>query len=442
MPTVSLHVHERIDPRSIVDAVRKRNGERAAGGLVQRSLFEEPEENPPLRQAVDFYKHAHGWTNRMVAGDSLLVMNSLLEKEGMAGKVQMVYIDPPYGIKYGSNFQPFVNRRDVKDGKDEDLTQEPEMIRAFRDTWELGIHSYLTYLRDRLLLARELLHESGSCFLQISDENLHRVRQLMEEVFGPDSFVSLISARKTSAVSSPQARLISLATTCDYILWHARSIKQLKYRQLYLPKRLGEAGTTLYKNIELPDGARRTILPEEERAPDTLPKGSRIFLADNLTSTGYSEELSKPFDFDGRVFSLANNLHWKTTREGLRKLELAGRLVAVGNSPRYVRYLNDFEVFSLTDVWTDTSQGGFNDSKVYVVQTNTKIIERCLLMTTDPGDLVFDPTCGSATTAAVAEQWGRRWITCDTSRVAVLLHTELEFPGAGDSITPVAWRIL
>lgn len=232
VPTVSLHVHERIDSRTIIDAVRARNGHE-----LQPSLFEKPQENLPLRDAIDFYKHAHGWSNRLVAGDSLLVMNSLLEKEGMAGQVQMVYIDPPYGIKYGSNFQPFVNKRDVKDGKDEDLTQEPEMIRAFRDTWELGIHSYLTYLRDRLLLARELLHESGSCFVQISDENLHLVRDLMDEIFGAKNFVGIIAFTKTTGFSGR-----TLSSIADYIVWYARDAEKIKYRQLFREKQVVTKG--------------------------------------------------------------------------------------------------------------------------------------------------------------------------------------------------------
>jgi adenine-specific DNA-methyltransferase len=239
VPTVSLHVHERIDPKTVIEAVRKKNG---AKGPAQLGLFESADEQRPLREAIDFYKHPHAWSNRMVAGDSLLVMTSLLEKEGMAGKVQMVYIDPPYGIRYGSNFQPFVNKRDVKDGSDEDLTQEPEMIRAFRDTWELGIHSYLTYLRDRLFLAKELLHESGSCSVQISDENLHLVRNLMDEVFGPGNFCGLVTFRKTSSANSPQAKVNVIGAVADYLLWFAKSAEHVKYRQPYVPKAAGGEG--------------------------------------------------------------------------------------------------------------------------------------------------------------------------------------------------------
>ena len=285
-------MHERIDPKTIVEAVRRRNG--APIVPAQGSLFETPEENPPLREAIDFYQHAHAWSNRLIAGDSLLVMNSLLEKEGLGGKVQMVYIDPPYGIRYGSNFQPFVNKRDVKDGSDEDLTQEPEMIRAFRDTWELGIHSYLTYLRDRLQLARELLHESGSCFVQISDENLHHVSELMDEVFGARNLAAIIVVRKTAAVSSPMARTNVLATTCDYLVWYVKDVSRVKYRQLYMDKEAGESGSGVYAWVEPLDGPRRRMTTAEFQNPRSVPEGARIFRLDNLTSTGWSDTLSAP----------------------------------------------------------------------------------------------------------------------------------------------------
>ncbi len=416
VPTVSLHVHERIDPRTIIEAVKRRNG---SGGQQQMTLFD-TERAEPLRQAVEFYKHAHGWSNRMVAGDNLLVMNSLLEKEGLAGKVQMVYLDPPYGIRYGSNFQPFVNKRDVKDGKDEDLTVEPEQIRAFRDTWELGIHSYLTYLRDRLLLARELLTESGSAFVQISDDNVHHVRELMDEVFGTENFACIISFRKTTGANSPQARVNVLATTNDFILWYAKSIKQIKYRQLYLEKDIRELQG--YNRVESPDGNTvRKLEAGEIGDPNTVKKGWRIFQTENLTSSGHSDTLSAPFNYQGRDYRPAAGNHWKTTPAGLNALALVGRLTASGNTLNYKRYLDDFHVYPLTHSWQDISVGYGGDAKTYVVQTSSQVIARCLLMTTDPGDLVFDPTCGSGTTAYVAEQWGRRWITCETSRVALTL---------------------
>jgi adenine-specific DNA-methyltransferase len=403
VPTVSLHVHERIEPRTILEAVRKRNGN---GGAGQLPLFE-IERQEPLRQAIEFYRHAHGWSNRLVAGDSLLVMNSLLEKEGLAGKVQMIYIDPPYGIKYGSNFQPFVNKRDVKDGKDEDLTAEPEQIRAFRDTWELGIHSYLTYLRDRLLLARELLTESGSVFVQISDENVHHVRELMDEVFGTGNFVNIVVFRKTTG------RFVSelLSTRVDYIIWYARNKDNIKYRQLYLDK---PDDTSLFGWAELPDGRR--IRVNAANRPQ-IPEEARFFLDDRLVSPAPSAH-DAPLLINGRSFLPGANHHWRTNSEGLQKLLAANRILLLGNTPRFVYYQRDFPVTPLTSVWADTL--GERDL-MYVVQTNPLVIQRCLLMTTDPGDLVFDPTCGSGTTAYVAEQWGRRWITCDTSRVALTL---------------------
>ena len=405
VPTVSLHVHERIDPRTIIEAVRKRNG--VPLKPIQGSfLFETREENPPLREAVDFYRHAHGWTNRLIAGDSLLVMNSLLEKEGLAGQVQMVYIDPPYGIRYGSNFQPFVNRRDVKDGKDEDLTQEPEMVRAFRDTWELGIHSYLTYLRDRLLLARDLLHESGSCFVQISDENLHLVRNLMDDVFDANNFLGIIAFSKTTGFSGR-----TLSSIADFLVWYCKDPQKIKYNQLFRDKRIGDEGATKYRPIS----SFKSIKPGKFD-PDSLAS------VDQLTAQGASSQPEEDFEFVGTKWRPPAGLHWKTTVQGLRELAKMGRIVVEGNSIRYIRFLDDFPVFPISNIWTDI--GGIQsrtEGKIYVVQTATLAVERCVLMTTDPGDVVLDPTCGSGTTAFVAEEWGRRWITCDTSRVATTL---------------------
>ena len=401
VPTVSLHVHERIDPRTIIEATRKRNGSKP-----QLSLFEAPEENPPIRQAIEFYKHSHNWTNRLVAGDSLLVMNSLLEKEGMAGKVQMVYIDPPYGIRYGSNFQPFVNRREVRDSRDEDLTQEPETIRAFRDTWEVGIHSYLSYLRDRLLLAKELVAESGSVFVQIGEQNLHYVRELMDEVFGRNNLVSTISFSKTTGFSG---RYLSSVT--DYLVWYAKDYSRLKYRQLTLEKQVGEEGATKYRTVS-----------EIAALMGSGFEPTRLATSDQLTSQGASANSEQKFMFAGRAWLPPAGLHWKTSVEGLHRLALAGRVIVEGNSIRYVRFLDDYPVYPINNIWNDI--GGIQsrtDPKRYVVQTANEAVRRCLTMTTDPGDLVFDPTCGSGTTAYVAEQWGRRWITCDTSRVAITL---------------------
>ena len=402
LPTVSLHVHERIDPRTIIEAVRKRDGR-----MPQGTLFDMLEENPPLRQAVEFYQHAHGWSNRLVAGDSLLVMNSLLEKEGMAGKVQMVYLDPPYGIRYGSNFQPFVNKRNVKDGKDEDLTAEPEQIRAFRDTWELGIHSYLTYLRDRLLLARELLTESGSVFVQISDENVHHVRELMDEVFGVSNFMSLISFRTKIPLNA--AHLPNIA---DYMVWYVRDKAKIKFRRSFGPRNYG--ADTQFSFALLPDDS---VVPASQ-VPEEHEKKARYFCLIDLMASGYTESCHFEFELDGRRAFPNPTTSWKTTPQGMKRLIAAGRVRWLKTVPRYVFYVDDYPVMEITNQWIDT-QGA--SGKTYAVQTATKILERCLLMTTDPGDLVFDPTCGSGTTAYVAEQWGRRWITCDTSRVATTL---------------------
>lgn len=418
VPTVSLHVHERIDPCTIIKAVRKRNGN---GQPVQPSLFERLEERRPLREEIDFYKHSHGWSNRLIAGDSLLVMNSLLEKEGMAGQVQMVYIDPPYGIRYGSNFQPFVNKRDVKDGRDEDLTQEPEMVQAFRDTWELGVHSYLTYIRDRLLLARDLLHSSGSCFVQISEDNLHHVRELLDEVFGSGNFVRLIHYTTAGGFTSA-----TLSRAGDFLLWYAKDMKQLKYRELFQTKKSPTGqNDSKYDQIELQDGTRRALRPEEKVGEQALPAGARVFRYDTLVSAGFRENTTVEYEFEGKKYHPGSANNWKASvPEGMDRLVLARRVVATSKGKLvYVRYFNDFPAVALTSMWSDI--GGTvqsrSDPKIYVVQTGTSVVERCLLMTTDPGDLVFDPTCGSGTTAYVAEQWGRRWVTCDTSRVALTL---------------------
>ena len=417
--TVSLHVHERVDPATILANVAKQPKEKeAAINWQQPDLFAAPFENLPLRQALDFYKHEKGWSNRLVVGDSLLVMNSLLTKESMAGKVQMIYIDPPYGIKYGSNFQPFVNKREVVDRSDQDLTQEPEMIKAFRDTWELGIHSYLTYLRNRLLLARELLTDSGSVFVQISDENLHTVRALLDEVFGCSQFVSQITVVKTSSASS-----ITLSGVADYLLWYCKDISSLKYRNLYRSKDLGGVGATQYNLYEDERGARSSI------GSHKLSRSDRPFCHDNTTSQRPPGDF--PVQFQGRVVKPGKG-YWKTGQEGMPRLAKANRFIFVGNTLRYVRFLDDFPVFPFNNVWTDTGTSGFSDPKMYVVQTNATISERCLLMTTDPGDLVLDPTCGSGTTAVVAEKWGRRWITCDTSRVAVALAKQRLMTGSFD----------
>lgn len=401
--TVSLHVHERIDPKTILDSVKKEDNRHK-----QLSLFETVKR--PLREEIEFYKHRDGWTNRLVAGDSLLVMNSLLEKEGMGGKVQMVYFDPPYGIKYGSNFQPFVNNRDVKDGNDQDLTAEPEMIKAFRDTWELGIHSYLTYLRNRLLLAKEILHESGSIFVQISDENVHLVRSLMDEVFGIRNFISMISFSKAAGGLQAANRV---GTTLDYLIWYCKDGTNVKYRALFEQK--NDAIDSGYTSLELSDKTRRSMSLDERNKRSSIPEGSKPYMSVLMTKPGPGSKFT--VEYQGRKYD-SGRRWWGTTPEGIENIIKANRIVATEKSIRFVNYFDDFPYRSLTNLWAGL---GGAASPIYVVQTNYEVIKRCLLLTTDPGDLVFDPTCGSGTTAYVAEQWGRRWITCDTSRVATTL---------------------
>ncbi len=391
------------------------------------TLFD-TERAEPLREAVDFYKHAHGWSNRLVAGDSLLVMNSLLEKEGMAGKVQMIYIDPPYGIKYGSNFQPFVNKRDVKDGKDEDLTAEPEQIRAFRDTWELGIHSYLTYLRDRLLLARELLTESGSIFVQISDENVHHVRELMDEVFGHDNQVATIAWKKGTPVRK------TIRNAFNYLLWYGKSVELLKSRKLY-QERTGIEGTTedpkkLALWGEFENNEVRTLSTDEKRNILLTRQRARVFRVDKVIERGDDEERRFTLTFNGENSVPNPGYVWRGKMEQMSRLITADRIVKTKEGFGFKFFIDDFPIIEFTNLWDDTA-GNISDM-VYAVQTHEKVIGRCLLMTTDPGDLVFDPTCGSGTTAYVAEQWGRRWITCDTSRVALTLAKQRLMTAAFD----------
>nr|WP_320416658.1 site-specific DNA-methyltransferase [Candidatus Nitrosotenuis chungbukensis] len=375
---------------------------------VQRTLFPffgSPENNPPLREAIEFYKHDQSWSNRLIAGDSRIVMNSLLEKEGMKEKIQMIYIDPPYGIKYGSNFQPFVNKKNVVDGKDEDLTQEPETIRAFRDTWELGIHSYLTYLRDRLLLARELLTESGSIFVQISDENVHHVRELMDEVFQANNFVSLIVIRTRSTSTSK-----FVSTLNDYIVWYAKNIEQLKYHQLYEEK---EADYSRFCFAEIKEKIINVNTFDENERKKLNPFSSSSL---NSTTGGTSSNIG--FNYKGKTYFPAPGRSWRCSIEGLEKLAKNDRIFVQGNNIRYKYYYDDFPFTPLTNLWIEQIS---EQNKIFVVQTGTEAIRRCMLMTTDPSDLVFDPTCGSGTTAFTAEKWGRRWITCDSSRVAITL---------------------
>jgi adenine-specific DNA-methyltransferase len=372
---------------------------------------------PEEADKTDFYRHDQNWSNRMILGDSLQVMASLAEREGLRGQVQCISFDPPYGIKFNSDFQWSTTSRDVKDGKSDHITREPEQLKAFRDTWRDGIHSYLTYLRDRLTVARDLLTESGSIFVQIGDENVHRVRAVMDEVFGDGNFCCQIAFRKTAAVSSPNAKVNVLGTVTDVILWFAKNIESITYRQLYLRKTLDTDSAGVYSRIQLPNGERRRMTSNELSA-ETETEG-RIYRVDNATSTGFSENLSEDIRLGNYAYRCGLAKHWKTHPEGMRRLLKADRLVPAGKSLGYIRFIDDFAVFPYVNTWMDTGTGSFTDDKMYVVQTGTKTIERRLLMATDPGDVVLDPTCGSGTTAYVAEQWGRRWITIDTSRVAL-----------------------
>lgn len=407
----SLYRHEHIAPETLIERLYRLK-EVPSAQLDLNLLFGNALAVEEVEKVSEYYRHSDGWTNRLIQGDSLLVMTSLLEREGMAGKVQCVYIDPPYGIKYGSNWQMKLNNRTVKDGDDADLSGEPEQIKAYRDTWELGIHSYLSYLRDRLLVAKELLTESGSCFVQISDENVHLVRCLMDEVFGSENFCSLIGFKKTTGSSTSL-----LASVNDFVLWYAKDRDRVKYRQLFGEKVPGESGATQYTWAEMPDGTRKDFGTADNLKD--APKDSRIFVHDNLTSQRPAQgEDVRDFVFEGKTFSPGKGT-FKTDHNGLKKLAKARRLMALGNTLRYVRYFDDFPLFPLPNHWEDTVTSGFSEAKVYVVQTNPTAIQRCILMTTDPGDLVLDPTCGSGTTAYIAEQWGRRWITIDTSRIAL-----------------------
>ena len=398
---VALHIHERVSAKAILKVAERQN--------VQRELFADPQQ--AYSKAVDFYQHDVDWANRLILGDSLTVMSSLAHREDLAGKVQMIYIDPPYGIKYASNFQPTVFQRDVKD-REQDLTREQEQIRAYRDTWTLGVHSYLAYLRDRLIASKDLLTDTGSIFVQISDENVHRVCCLMDEIFGCENFVRLIAFRTTSGLSQKV-----LDKACDYIVWYAKNTDLVKYRSLYEPK-MFSAYKNSYTNIELKDGQRMTIKHWEAKngllTEDSLPEGADICTFGALNSQSGS---GASIVIDGRPYTILSG-SYKTTQKGIDNLRELNRIEILGRTPRYVRYYSDFPYQSIDNMWNGQMS---EQNKSYVVQTSTKVIQRCLLMTTDPGDLVLDPTCGSGTTAYIAESWGRRWITIDTSRVTIAL---------------------
>jgi adenine-specific DNA-methyltransferase len=420
VPTLPLFVHERLSTKGIVQTLGGHKKDKLTQGTMF-DLFGDPRHSI-ADQLTRAYEFMDGWVNRMILGDSLVVMNSLLHFENLGGQVQMIYMDPPYGIRFGSNFQPFVRKRDVTHGHDDDMTREPEMVQAYRDTWELGQHSYLSYLRDRVALARALLRPSGSIFVQISDENVHYLRELLDEVFGPENFVSHITFVKTSGSTGD-----FLPDTSDYLLWYARNKDRLIYRQPFVEKSARSEMGGPYQFLELADCSRRRLTSEERSDPSRIPAGARIYRLDNLQSQSIGREKGEgaacwfPVSYRGREWRPNPRSRWKTNEEGMEKLLAARRVDSTASGLYYVRYLDDFPAMPIGNTWDDTAIAGFSSQKAYVVETSTKVVHRCILMTTDPGDLVLDPTCGSGTTAYAAEQWGRRWITIDTSRVPLAL---------------------
>lgn len=412
VPTLPLFVHERLSTQAIIETLKSHRKDAAQSSMFD--LFGDPQR--PLADAITkAYEHQDKWVNRLILGDSLVVMNSLLQYEGMGGQVQMIYIDPPYGVKFGSNFQPFVRTPSVDGTKDDDMTREPEMVKAYRDTWELNLHSYLTYLRDRFTVCRDLLTQSGSMFVQISDTNLHHVRSVMDAVFGPENFVSQISFQTTSGFNTS-----TIATLGDFILWYARDAKSLKVNKLYQnqPPILGEGNA---RWVLMPDGSYRGVTAAEKRGEIPIPADARLYKPGDIKSQGAAKE-DQTFVFEGKKYHPGKNHHWKANFPvGMDRLAAAGRIHVAENSIQYRRFADDFPYQEIGNLWTDTLTGSFTDDKLYVVQTNPKVVERCMLLATNPGDLVIDPTCGSGTTAFVAEQWGRRWLTIDTSRVPLAL---------------------
>jgi adenine-specific DNA-methyltransferase len=422
VPAPPLYIQEKVHPKVLIDDL-KRETEKDRAGRAQEAeqidLFADFNGLPNTDAKTEFYQHDQNWSNRMILGDSLQVMASLAEREGLRGKVNCIYFDPPYGIKFNSNFQWSTTNRDVKDGNVDHITREPEQVKAFRDTWRDGIHSYLSYIRDRLILARDLLHPSGSIFVQMGEENLHRVRAVLDEIFGEDNACSTITFVKTTGFSSS-----TLPNITDYLIWYAKEKTAVKFRPPFFEKKFGGDGSGEYTMIRSADGTQRSLTKAEKRGQEQLCEDDRIFRLDNLRSQGASTEGSNSYLYEGTAYPCGSNMHWKTNTTGLNLLSRAQRLSGRGEGKTlcYVRFIDDFPAYPISNVWTDAASGDNQVlQKVYVVQTLPKVIERCLLMTTDPGDLVVDPTCGSGTTAYVAEQWGRRWITIDTSRVALAL---------------------
>ena len=407
-----LYIQEKVHPKALIDDLLRQTKEQEyKSGQIMADLFSDFNGIPKGVDKTEFYQHDQNWSNRMILGDSLQVMASLAEREGLRGKVQCIFFDPPYGIKFNSNFQWSTTSRDVKDGKTDHITREPEQVKAFRDTWRDGIHSYLTYLRDRLTVARDLLTESGSIFVQIGEENVHRIRVLLDEVFGDDNAIAMIPFKKTSALGGK-----TLDVVFDFILYYAKDRTKLKYRRQLMDTGLD---TYAYPNVEIGIGQWHRLSAEER--DQFKPETGRLFRTDNITSQSGGDKTNFPVSIDGKLLLPSSGSFWKTNEKGMGVLAKAGRLRAVGNTLTYTRYQEDFPARALNAWWDDTIQSTFAAKSIYVVQTYTKVIQRCILMATDPGDLVLDPTCGSGTTATVAEQWGRRWITVDTSRVALAL---------------------
>jgi adenine-specific DNA-methyltransferase len=409
VPTLPLFVHERLSTKAILETLKAHERDQQ----MELQLFGDPQLS--LAQQLEAYEHTGGWVNRVILGDSLVVMNSLVEYEGLGGQVQMIYIDPPYAVKYGSNFQPFVRKREVRDNDDASLTREPEMVKAYRDTWELGLHSYLTYLRDRLLVARELLTMEGSIFVQINDIRVHHVREVMDEVFGEENFVSQILFQTTQGFETS-----TIATLGDFLLWYARDKNHVKIRKVFTEQQIapGEKNASW---VLLPDGSYRGVTAAQKRGEQPLPKDARLYAPGDLMSQGAASE-PQPFEYEGKTYRPTANSHWKANYpQGMERLAESGRIHVAANSIRYRRFATDFSFDELGNIWSDTQTGQYTADKIYVVQTPTRVAERCVLMTTEPGDLVLDPTCGSGTTAYMAEHWGRRWITIDTSRVPAAL---------------------
>lgn len=411
-----LYIQEKVNPKVLIDDLLRRTERDEEADEPQPDMFADFNGLPSDTARTEFYQHDAHWANRMILGDGMQVMVSLAEREGLRGLVQCIYVDPPYGIKFNSNFQWSTTSRDVKDGNVAHITREPEQVKAFRDTWRDGIHSYLTYLRDRLTVARDLLADSGSIFVQIGDENVHRVRAVMDEIFGDSNFLSLITMKTTGGLGSSGLKGVS-----DYILWYGRNRSQLKFRKPLLTKVQGEGSSTGERYSEVYDtetGRFRTLSKEERENPLLIPQSAATFQYDNLVSSGYTPTCTFPIQFEGRSFTPGGGRSWKTNQSGIARLTAAGRIGCTGKSVRYRRYLNDYPSYEASNIWLDIA---VRTDKQYVVETSANAIQRCILMTTDPGDLVLDPTCGSGTTAYVAEQWGRRWITIDTSRVALAL---------------------